>query len=184
MDKLHFATINRGKLKEASDILNRRIIGIPGDIEEIQSMNLEKVASQKATGYYQVLKKPLFVEDVALSFSALKGLPGAYINDFSKVLGNDGLVELLKNKKDREAVASVVVAYIPKAGRIYKFNGEVKGTIVKKPRGDKGFGWDAIFIPNGEKRTFAEMTLRQKNKYSMRKKALVKFGNWLDRHEK
>ena len=184
MDKLHFATINKDKLKEASEILKRRIIGIPGDVEEIQSMDLEKVATQKATGYYQVLKKPLFVEDVALSFSALKGLPGAYINDFSKVLGNDGLIELLKNKKDRKAVASTVIAYIPEAGKVYKFKGVVKGTIAKKPRGDNGFGWDAIFIPNGEKRTFAEMTLKEKNKYSMRKKALEKFSNWIEGQDK
>lgn len=181
MDKLHFATTNKGKLKEASEILNRRIIGIPGDVEEIQSMDIEKVASQKAMGYYQVLNKPLFVEDVSLSFSALNGLPGAYINDFSKVLGNDGLVELLKNKKDRKAIASTVIAYIPKAEKVYKFKGVVKGSIVNNPRGDRGFGWDAIFVPTGEKRTFAQMSLKEKNKYSMRKKALVKFSKWLDK---
>ena len=184
MNKLYFATINKGKLKEAEEILNRRVFGIPAQIEEIQSLDLEKVATQKAVDYYKEIRKPLFVEDVSLSFSALNGLPGAYINDFSKVLGNDGLVELLRYKKDRNAVAQVVVAYVTKTKKVYKFKGEVKGTIAIKPKGDKGFGWDAIFVPFGDKKTFAEMTLGEKNKYSMRKKALKKFGAWLDSREK
>ena len=179
MNKLYFATTNKGKLKEASEILGCEVVGTPLEIEEIQSLDLDIVAVQKAKDYYQQIKKPLFVEDGSMEFSALNGLPGTYINDFLKALGNKGLVELLKGKKDRRAKAMVEVVYIPKKGKVYKFVGSVKGTIAKRPMGKKGFGWDAIFIPDGQIRTFGQMNLEEKNKYSMRDKALKKFKRWL-----
>lgn len=179
MRKIYFATTNEGKLKEAGEILKLDVVGIPLEIDEIQSLDLKEVAVKKARAYFKEIKKPLFVEDVGLSFEALGGLPGAYINDFSKALGNGGLVKLIKDEKNRNASAKVVVVYIDKNSKEHVFEGEVKGTISKKPRGDNGFGWDAIFIPKGSKKTFGEMSLKEKNKYSMRKKALEKFKFFL-----
>lgn len=179
MQTIIFATTNEGKLKEAKDILKDfDIHGAELPIEEIQSLDTKKVALEKARAYYKELQEPLFIEDVALTFNGLNGLPGTYINDFSKALGNDGLIELLNGKTDRSAVALTTLVYIDESGEQI-FEGEVKGSIAESARGTNGFGWDPIFIPEGETRTFAELENDEKNKYSMRSLALKKMGEWL-----
>jgi XTP/dITP diphosphohydrolase len=182
MKKVFFATTNEGKLKEAREILGIEVIGTPLEIDEIQSLDPLEVAVKKAKEYYQKLKKPIFIEDISFSFSALKGLPGTYINDFLKLLGNEGLIDLLKTKKDRSAFVQATVVYVNEKGKKNIFTGKVEGKISGRPRGE-GFGWDPIFIPDGETRTFGEMDLSEKNKYSMRAKALGKLKEWLEKNE-
>jgi len=178
IDSLIFTTGNEDKLREAQEILKVPLKGTLLRIEEIQSLDLVRVATSKAREYYRILRKPLFVEDVSLSFEALNGLPGTYINDFYKAIGNNGLVKLISGR-NRKAIAKVAIVYIDKSGEVHTFIGEVEGEIAKKAKGKNGFGWDAIFIPKGEKITFAEMTLQEKNKHSMRKKALISFSRWI-----
>lgn len=175
--KIIFATTNKHKLAEAEKILEMDIEGTPLDIEEIQSLDPEKVAIEKAKAYYKVLSKPILIEDVSLSFKALNGLPGTYIKDFEEALGREGLIELLNNKEDRSAVAQATLVYYNGEPNI--FTGKVFGTVPKSVRGDSGFGWDPLFIPDGEDRTFAEMSEEEKAKYSHRAKALHKFKDWL-----
>lgn len=178
MKKIFFATTNENKLKEAREVLGIEVEGSGLEIEEIQSLDPLKVATQKAKDYFKELKKPIFIEDVSLEFAGLKGLPGPYINDFLKTLGNEGLMALLKGKKDRKAIAQTTLVFIDKSG-VHLFVGKVEGTITTKEKGTNGFGWDPIFVPKGEKKTFAEMDDATKNKYSMRAKALKKFEKWL-----
>ncbi len=178
MNKLFFATTNEGKLREAREILGANIEGTPLEIEEIQSLDAKKVAIQKAKDYFKVLQKPIFVEDLSLTFNALNGLPGAYISDFLKAVENEGLIELLNNKQDRTAAAQTYVVFIDKDGQEYVFEGKVEGIIAEKPRGE-GFGWDPIFIPLGQDKTFGEMSIEEKNKHSMRAIALKKMKKWL-----
>lgn len=172
-----FATGNKDKVKEAESILGVKVVGTSLEIDEIQSLDPEKVALAKAKAYFSKLKKAVFVEDTSLSFSVLGGLPGPYISDFLKSIGNEGLVKLVS--KNRKATAQVTLVYINSKGNENIFVGKVNGFISKEPKGDKGFGWDAIFIPDGNTRTFAEMNLSEKNKYSMRAKALNLFAKWL-----
>jgi len=179
MKKVYFATTNEGKLSEAEGILGINIKGISMDIDEVQSLNNVEVATKKATSYFDLVKKPVFVEDVSLTFNALGKLPGTLIDSFYKELGNRGLCDLLKSKKDRSAVAQTTLCFIDKKRKPHIFTGKVKGNISKKPKGDKGFGWDPIFIPEKEDKTFAQMTIEEKNKYSMRAKALIKLKAWL-----
>lgn len=180
MRTIHFATTNKGKLKEAREILGIDVIGTPLKIDEVQSLDPVEVATKKARAYYAKLKKPIMVDDISLSFNALGNLPGTYINDFSKVMGNEGLVGLLKDKKDRTAVAQLTVVFMDRSGKDHLFVGLIKGTISKKVVGDRGFGWDPIFIPKGHKKTFAQMSAEEKNEISMRAIALKKFKKWLD----
>ena len=182
MNKILFATSNLNKLNEAREILQGiKIEGVDLKIDEIQSLDSVEVATKKARGYYEQLKKPLFVDDNALVFEELGNkLPGAYIGDFSKALNNEGLIDLIKDKKNRNALARVVIVFIDQNGLDHSFVGEVKGTITNKPRGENGFGWDSIFIPSGFNKTYAEMTEEEKNSVSMRKIALHKFKEWLD----
>ena len=108
-------------------------------------------------------------------FTALKKFPGPYIDGFLKTFGNTGLVKLLDPYKSRKAIAQTTIIYYDKMGRSHLFIGKVEGTIATKPRGT-GFGWDPIFIPKGEKKTFGQMSLDEKNKYSMRAIALKKLA--------
>lgn len=180
MKKVYFATTNEGKLNEAKKILEMEVIGTPLEIDEIQSLDPEKVALRKARDYFEQIKKPIFVEDVSLSIEALNNLPGTYIDAFMKTLGNEGLIEVLKNVKNRKAFAQATVVYISAKNKEEIFIGKVSGSISQSPKG-AGFGWDPIFIPEGEKRTFGEMEIEEKNKYSMRAIALNKLKNWLDK---
>ena len=177
MNKIYFATSNKNKIREAESILNIKIEPISLEIKEIQSLDIREVALEKAKKYYEKIKKPLFVEDGGIVLRALKKLPGAYTSDFLKTIGNQGIVKLVG--KDRRAYAEVVICYIQSAGRINVFSGKVNGSIAEKPLGTTNFGWDPIFIPKGETKTFAQMTLAEKNKYSMRAKALIKLKNHL-----
>lgn len=179
-NKIVFATTNAGKIAEASQILGIEVVPSGLEIPEIQSLDSQKVALQKALDYYAKLKTALLVEDVSLSFTVLNGLPGPYISDFSKALGNSGLIELLKNATDRTATAITTLVYCDQDGTPSVFQGIINGTISTQERGINGFGWDPIFIPEGYDKTFAEMDDTEKNSLSMRAIALHKFKSWLD----
>lgn len=182
INKIAFATTNEGKLKEARELLGIEVEGSGLEIDEIQSLDKSIVAEKKARAYYDKLQKPILVEDVSLEIEALNNLPGTYINDFSKALGNEGICELLKDKENRNATAYTTLVFIDEKGDSHEFVGEVKGKVSLHPRGADGFGWDPIFIPDGETRTFAEIKAEEKNKYSMRAKAFEKFKAWLSNH--
>lgn len=176
MTSVIFATTNQDKISEARSILKIEIEPLGLEIPEIQSLDPDQVAIQKAKDYFQKVGKPLFVEDVALTFRGLGALPGTYISDFSKTLGNDGLIKLLSQSTDRSAVALTTLAYINAPDNVMTFKGVVEGQIVKQPKGDGGFGWDPIFMPNGIDKTYAQMTPEEKNTYSMRRLALEKLA--------
>lgn len=180
MGKILFATTNQGKLDEAAKLLDVEVkgVGIEG-IEEIQSLDPVEVATRKAQDYFKKLKKAIVVEDVSLVFNSLGQLPGTYINDFSKTLGNDGLINLLKGRKDRRATAYTILVHMDKKGKAYSFVGKMNGEIATVAKGDKGFGWDPIFVPHGANKTLAQMEQTEKAKYSMRAKAFKKLKNWL-----
>ena len=175
---LIFATSNEDKINEAESILGIKVKGTSFEVEEIQSLDPAKVAFAKAKAYFKVLKTPLFVEDTSLAIEGLNGLPGTYVNDVTKVLDNAGLASLISGKS-RKAMAQVTIVFVDSNLKEHLFVGKTYGTIAVSPKGDKGFGWDPIFIPKGQKQTFAEMDLNIKNKYSMRRKAFVAFRKWL-----
>ena len=176
---IYFATTNEGKLKEARSILGINIKSISLQLDEVQSPDPEYVATKKALDYWKSVKKPLFVEDLGLTFKALNRLPGIYIKDFLQNIGNVGLVKIIPKGKTRRAFAETVLVYYDGKGKPKMFKGRVVGRIANKPKG-VGFGWDPIFIPDGETRTFGEMELSEKNKYSMRAIALKKLQKWLE----
>lgn len=176
---IYFATTNAGKLKEAAALLGIEVLECGLEIAEIQSLDPVKVGVTKARDYYAQLHKPILVEDVSLTFTALNGLPGPYINDFSKALGNPGLIGLLNSKSDRTATAQTTLVFLGGQEQEHIFTGVIKGSISGSPAGDNGFGWDPIFIPDGHTKTFAQMTDAEKNTCSMRALAFQQFKTWL-----
>ena len=177
---VRFATTNQGKIKEAQEILGIKVLPVGLDIEEIQSLDPIKVATNKAKAYFGKIKKPLLVEDVSLFFKSLGKLPGTYIDDFFSNFGNEGLVELLSAFKDRGAVAITTLVFVDEKGQSHIFQGKIEGSIAIKPRGESGFGWDPIFQPYGHSKSLAQMSKDEKNQISSRRIAFDGLREFLE----
>ena len=178
MKNLTFITGNAGKAKYLSDYFHLPVDHVKLDLKEIQSLDLEEVVRDKAERAYEIVKTPVLVEDVSLIFKDLKALPGPLIKWFLETLGNEGLCKLLDNFETREAFAEVMFAIRNEQG-IHVFAGSAQGTVADAPRGEMGFGWDPIFIPQGYAKTWAEMSDDEKHATSMRRIALEKMSEFL-----
>lgn len=172
MEEIVFVTGNPGKVEEV-----RRFLSIPVrhealDLEELQSIDPDAVIRRKAEAAFSILKAPVLVEDVSVTFAALGRLPGTFIKYFEEELGQEGLCRLLDGK-DRACVA--VVRYGFHDGKtVTVFEGSMPGTVVETPRGTRSFGWASIIAPEGKTKTYAEMSDEEQAEVSMRKKALAK----------
>ncbi len=177
MRKIIFITGNKGKLKEAQSIISG-ITAKDTDLPEIQEVDAKKVIEAKLKEAYKHHKGEYIVEDTSLYFDCLNGLPGPLIKWFLEKLGEKKLFALSKKFNNQKAEAKTIIGYIDKKDRTKFFEGKIKGKIVS-PKGAGGFGWDKIFMPEGYKKTFAQMSQEEKNKISMRKIALQKFAKYI-----
>ena len=177
MKEITFITGNKAKAEQLAFHLHMPVAHHKLDLHEIQSLSLEEVVRDKAERAYSILKSPVLVEDASLTFQALGALPGPLIKWFLVELKNEGLAELL-NGKDRSAVAEVMFGYYDGID-CQIFSGSTNGSIADVPRGELGFGWDSIFIPEGQSKTWAEMTLEEQKDTSMRRIALAKLEVFL-----
>jgi len=175
--KIIFLTGNQGKLSEATSIIPE-IEGMEIDLPEVQEIDAKKIIENKLKEAAKQLEDNLIVEDTSLYLDGLGGLPGPLIKWFMKTIGNEGLVKIA-NSFSNKAEARTWIAYLNN-GKVEFFEGVIKGTIVE-PRGENGFGWDAIFQPEGYEKTFAEMTMEEKNELSMRKIAFQRLKDYLNK---
>ena len=181
-----FATGNINKFNEARSILGPYGIAVgmlrlKGD--EIQSENLKEIAETSVKNAYQRCQLPIFVEDAGLFVDALSGFPGPYAAYVYKTVHNSGILKLMENIVDRSAKFQSVIAYCDDQNpcKPQGFFGEVKGEITlteREQQGKSGFGFDPIFQPQGNEKTFAEMSIKEKNGYSHRAMAIRKFAEW------
>jgi XTP/dITP diphosphohydrolase len=126
-----------------------------------------------------VLRRRVVVDDTGLYISALNGFPGAYAAFVQKTIGNSGILRLMEGITDRTANFITAAAYAD--GRnIEAFVGEMPGRIALAPSGEEGFGYDPIFICDGQTRTYAEMNISQKIALSHRTKAFTSFLDWYE----
>ena len=172
---LEVATTNRHKLDEFRRILlDTELIGVKLDIEEIQSLDPYKVVGHKAIEAYRANDfNPILVEETSLALRGLGGRPGAYIKDFCEEAEMRRMIaEGWLRGRDRAALAKVLIAVYDGAD-VQIREGVTPGTISETLRGVNGFGWDDIFVPEGETRTFAEMSAADKDQHNMRRKALL-----------
>jgi len=178
MKRVVFATTNENKIREASEILGIKVEPKNLEVDEIQTLDPLECVRKKAEVAFELVKIPILVEDTSLFINAWGKLPGVFIDYFMKSLGNNGVLALLSSERNRSATAQTSLCYFNGKKSVVTV-GKVNGTIAKETRGDRGFGWDPIFIPKGKKKTFAEMTGKEKNSLSMRKLALEKMKNVL-----
>ncbi len=189
MESFIFATHNENKVKEVAAVLNHRFdirslsqIGFTTEIDEPFN-TIRENAIEKAEVVNRTTGKDCFSEDTGLEVNALNGEPGVKSaryagenRDFSANI--DKLLANLGEAADRSARFVTIVCLI-RNGQQHIFEGECKGTIIAEERGTGGFGYDSIFVPDGDTRTFAEMNIEEKNKYSHRKKAIEKLAAFL-----
>ncbi len=179
--KLIFATNNQHKVEEmqaaigdAFELVSLKDAGIDIDIPEPHD-TLEANASEKSQAVYKLAGSNCFSEDTGLEAEALQGEPGVksarYAGEDKAFEKNiDKLLLKLLGIKNRNARFRTVISLIID-GKEYLFEGICTGVIGKTPAGSGGFGYDAVFIPDGAEKTFAEMPLKEKELYSHRKKA-------------
>ena len=182
MKSLTFITGNATKVEHLARYLDFSIEQMKLDIPEIQSLDLEEVAADKAKAAFAVLRTPVLVEDTALTFEALNGLPGPLVKYFLESIGNEGLTKLLAGYDNRAAVAETCFAICDESG-VHLFKGACKGRVADFPKGD-GYGWDPVFIPEGSELTWAEFDFTQQKGVSMRRLASKKLQVYLEAHYK
>jgi len=168
--KILLVTSSPSKAREAGEILGSDVDRADVELPEIQAGTIEEVAREKAREAFRRLERACVVEDSALGFAAWSGLPGPYVKWFERLAGLDALCRSLDGFRDRRATATCVLAFRSETEQLTAI-GRIEGSIVDKPRGSGGFGWDSIFVPDGETRTFAEMSASEKNAISHRRRA-------------
>jgi XTP/dITP diphosphohydrolase len=189
MDKLIFATNNQHKVDEirlvlgsSFNIVTLKEAGIDIDIPEPHD-TLEANATEKSTTIYKLTGANCFSEDTGLEVDALNGEPGVksarYAGEGRSFDANiDKLLGQLQGQTNRLARFRTVISLILD-GKEYFFEGICNGHITTTRGGSNGFGYDPVFIPEGITKTFAEMDMTEKNKYSHRKKAMEKLVSFL-----
>ena len=173
--KLPFIFVSHSpeKVAEVENILGVTLERRSIDLPEIQAVEVADVVGIKAqVAYSQLENQAVMIEDTGLYFEAWNGLPGALITWFLERMGPDGICQMMSSFSDRRAYAEAIVATYD--GELRVFSGRVEGRVAVRPAGERGFGWDSIFIPESADKTFAEMTVSEKNDYSMRRLAFQK----------
>lgn len=191
--RLIFATNNQNKIAEIKrvvsaglEIITLKDAGIDIDIPEPHD-TLEENAREKSTVIHKLTGENCFSEDTGLEVAGLNGAPGVrsarYAGDEADNKKNIALLlQNMTGQKERTAQFRTVISLILDE-KEYQFTGICKGKIITSELGAGGFGYDSIFIPDGDDRTFAEMTMEEKNIYSHRKKAVVQLVDFLNNYD-
>ncbi len=163
------------------------VVQDPRGYPEVQADTLEEVARSGAEHLLRTgLAPPFVLEDSGLFVGALKGFPGVYSRHTLDTIGCSGLLKLMEGfeKEMRGAAFRTVLAYVDAAGATHLFDGACKGRIAERAAGAGGFGFDAVFCPEGTSRTFAEMAPQEKDAVSHRGKAVRAFAAFLGKAAK
>ena len=190
--RLCFASNNKHKLEEIKNVVGRKIeILSLADIkcnEELPETRntLEGNSLQKAEYVLQHYNTPCFADDTGLEVEALNGAPGVYSARYAGNHRNTDdnialLLQNLKNDTNRKAQFRTVITLIGIEAQPVFFEGVIRGEIITDKRGLSGFGYDPVFVPEGHSKTFAEMTLEEKNQLSHRAIAVKKLVEYLSR---
>jgi XTP/dITP diphosphohydrolase len=178
---LYLVTSNLNKFKEAMFVLKEYGLRLQHlDLEklEIQADDIKEISEHATKVILEQHNKTILVEDAGLFIDALNGFPGPYSSYVMRTIGFQGILKLLKDETKRNATFKAVLSYGYPEKNVISFIGEIKGSIVHSARGSGGFGFDPIFIPNNSDKTFAEMSISQKNQFSHRMRALKRFAEW------
>ena len=176
--EVFFASSNEHKFEEAQRILSTLGVNIKlfkTTLEEIQSNSLNEIAKRKVIDAFTKIQKPVIIEDDGLFINSLNGFPGPYSSYAYDTIGNKGIIQLLENTELRDAKFVAIIAYCNGIDEVKLFESSIPGKISKEIE-KGGWGYDPIFIPDGESKTFANVS--DKDKFSHRSASLKKFSDW------
>ena len=179
MKNVTYITGNQNKADYLANYLGHPILHQKIDLDEIQSLDLKEIVKHKVRQAFDVIKKPVVVEDTSLEFKALGGLPGPFIKHFLKQMPEEDICSLLEGK-DRSATARCVFGYYDGENEVY-FEGSMGGTIPDVPKGDRGYGFDRIFIPEGFNVTRAEQNDEDHKTVYLKIKPIMQLKEFLEK---
>lgn len=179
---IKFVTSNRHKFDEVDHLFKSSGIRLEWNnqkYEEIQADTTEEVSVDSCWKLQKVVEGDFFIEDTGLYIEDLNGFPGVYSSYVQKTIGNAGIIRLLSGRPSKAHFRTVIT--LCEQGRLMQFSGELQGSISDSEAGDGGFGYDPIFIPEGEGRSLAEMKTDEKNSISHRYRATAKLIEHINR---
>jgi non-canonical purine NTP pyrophosphatase (RdgB/HAM1 family) len=163
-------TGNLGKLAEARRLCGADLEAVEVDLPEIQSLDLITVLRAKGEEASHRLGRPLIVEETGLELDAMAGFPGPLVKWMLEAVGAEGIARAALALGDDRVTARCALLLVG-SGRQVVAVGETRGRVTLPPRGDGGFGWDPIFVPEGEDRTYAQLRAAEKDLLSHRGRA-------------
>lgn len=178
VERLSFVTTSLDKVLQVRQVFGNGIEHIDYEIPEYQDTYLEDIVRQKAIDAFKIYRKPVLVDDTSLAISCLGGMPGPFVKHELAHGGVYAILDKIKGKElrvgqlDRTAFAQVMFG-LHDNENVSIFNGVVRGKISKYPKGNNGFGFDSIFIPEGFTRTRGELEGADFETTSPRSKALI-----------
>ena len=180
--RVKFLTGNRHKVEEAHIILSEYGIELEmldAKTVEIQHSDLREIAVYSLKdALSRGHSPPMLVEDSGFFVTALNDFPGPFSSYVYDAVGAKGILKLMVDIEDRRARFSSAVVFALNRSTFKIFEGQVEGFIAESAAGVSGFGFDPIFIPKGEMRTFSQMTIQEKNLFSHRARAFMSFAQW------
>lgn len=170
LDDLRLVTGSAEKLEEARRILGFPLRAVALDLPEVQELDIGRVLQAKLAEARQRLSGPLAVEESALELEGWNGFPGPLVKWMLRALGAEGLARVALAAGSGRALARCRIL-ASDGERAWSGEGTVAGQLVLPPRGTNGFGWDPVFVPDGETRTFGELPAEVKDTIGHRGKA-------------
>ena len=178
-EELTFITGNQNKADFLAKHLGIPVVHHKLDLDEIQSLDPHEVVGHKVRQAYDILHKPVLIEDAGLVFTSMGKLPGTLVKWFIEEIGYEGLLCLANSLPDQTAVGRVCYGLYD-GEVVHFFDGEMRGRIAKEAcDGGMGFGFDPIFINDGFDKTRAEMTEEEYARSSYRIPAIEKLRDFL-----
>lgn len=179
MENVTFITGNQNKADYLSKYLGHPVDHVKLNLDEIQSTDLNEIVEHKVKQAYNLIKKPVIVEDVSLEFVSLGGLPGPFIKFFVEKVSFEVICSMIGNGLSRKATARCVFGYFD-GQELKLFEGHLDGKIANKPSGNNGYGWDKIFIPQGYNVTRASLNEDDDQKTYLKIKPFAKLKSYLE----
>ena len=184
--ELTIVTTNKGKIGEFVQSLDKtNFFPVQNSIDypEIQASTLEEVVDFGLDWLKDKVEPPFVIDDAGAFIDSLEDFPGVYSRYIYDTIGVEGVLKQMNDIEDRKATFRCVLGLVLADGSKHKFVGECTGRIIGEMRGSGGFGYDPIFIPGGYEKTFAELSLEEKNSISHRGRAMEKLVDFLSNME-
>ncbi len=168
--RLAFVTGNPGKLREAERLAERPLEAVAVDLPEIQSLDIAEVLAAKADEASRHVDTAFVVEETGLELEALNGFPGALVKWMLDAIGPEGIAQVAIDRGNASVRARCRLLYRDEHGEI-EAEGVNEGTLVLPARGERGFGWDPVFQPDGKNETYGELSDDDKDRIGHRGRA-------------